>query len=220
MNYLYVITNIVNGKQYIGISTNPMLRWYKHRRGLGSRLLAYAITKYGLENFRFAVVHSCKEREGILRAERYLVVLWKTETPNGYNLTPGGDSGAPVGTKRSQEICDLVAAKNRGQKRSPEFCARMSKLAKNRRPSFETRRKMSQSKQGHPAYPKQQEAARRCKSKSVLVDGKIYSSITEAEKSLGYNHGVLVKRFYRFRHSGCFPDGWGYMVEDAISRVS
>lgn len=223
MNYLYVITNTVNGKQYVGISVNPRKRWYKHRCGLGSKLVAHAIAKYGSENFRFAVIHSCEKREDALRAERDLVVLWRTETPNGYNLTPGGDSGAPIGTKRSQAVIELVAAKNRGQKRSIEFCARMSELAKNRRPSLETRQKMSQSKQGHPSYPKQQEAARKCKSKPVMIDGKVYSSITEAEKLLGYNCGVLVKRFYRFRHGDCFPSGWGYMVdEDAVklSRVS
>lgn len=53
---IYQITNIIDGKIYIGHSEDIIKRWGRHRIGKGSLLLGNAIKKYGLENFKFEVL--------------------------------------------------------------------------------------------------------------------------------------------------------------------
>lgn len=50
--YLYVITNLVNGKQYVGITINPKKRWIFHCCHQ-TQVIGRAIRKYGKENFQF-----------------------------------------------------------------------------------------------------------------------------------------------------------------------
>ena len=58
---IYKITNLVNGKAYIGqtIQTNPKARWYSHwdyvRKGRKSHLYD-SMRKHGIENFSWEVV--------------------------------------------------------------------------------------------------------------------------------------------------------------------
>jgi group I intron endonuclease len=52
---IYIVTNNVNGKRYVGQSIDIERRWNQHRYGKGSLLLRNAIKKYGIENFSFEV---------------------------------------------------------------------------------------------------------------------------------------------------------------------
>lgn len=64
---IYKITNKINGKIYIGQSTNIMSRWDKHcRQALNKEkereplnLLHKAIRKYGVTNFYFEIEEIC-----------------------------------------------------------------------------------------------------------------------------------------------------------------
>lgn len=59
--HIYKITNIVNGKVYVGqtIQKNPKMRWYEHcacaRSGKKSYLYD-SIRKYGVENFCWEII--------------------------------------------------------------------------------------------------------------------------------------------------------------------
>jgi group I intron endonuclease len=64
---IYKITNSINGKVYIGLSTNIEKRWNKHRSVMTNpkeRNYKYplycAMRKYGIENFTFEVLEECK----------------------------------------------------------------------------------------------------------------------------------------------------------------
>ena len=57
--YLYMITNLINQKRYIGITNNPKQRWSNHRLAKDqSMAIARAIKKYGADNFKFEVLKS------------------------------------------------------------------------------------------------------------------------------------------------------------------
>jgi hypothetical protein len=52
---LYRFVNLVNGKSYVGITKNVIVRVCRHARGIGESNWAKAVRKCGAEQFRFEV---------------------------------------------------------------------------------------------------------------------------------------------------------------------
>ena len=127
---VYVITNIVNGKQYVGITSSLKMRWYRHKKANGSSpALHAAIKAYGAENFVFTHVMDVFNFEHAKEIERELIASKGTKAPNGYNLTDGGDG-------------------SHGVERSEETRRKIGEASKQRRHTHETRQKMSESQKG------------------------------------------------------------------------
>lgn len=53
---IYQVTNIINNKIYIGQSIDIERRWNQHKYGKGSIILRNAISKYGMDNFKFEIL--------------------------------------------------------------------------------------------------------------------------------------------------------------------
>ena len=101
----YLITNLINGKRYVGKTTHTISeRWSQHlsivRRGLlRCPHLHAAIRKHGAENF---VIDELMPLQFDIATETELndwevlmIRLLRTrESGIGYNLTPGGDGRA------------------------------------------------------------------------------------------------------------------------------
>lgn len=90
--YLYKITNLVNGKLYIGVTANPKSRERQHlrekpRKGKIS-LIKQAALKYGPDSFNFEVI-CIGEQSYIYDLERKAIEQYDTIN-FGYNLVPGG----------------------------------------------------------------------------------------------------------------------------------
>ena len=47
--------------------------------------------------------------------------------------------------------------------------------------------------------------------KAVMVDGKIYDTITEAAESMALKQGTLEMRCRRYDENNTWPRGWGYV---------
>lgn len=98
---IYCITNLINGKRYIGQSKNIEERWKKHKRNAFNfkdtnynKYFYQAIRKYGLDNFKFEVIEECKIEE-LDEREIYWISFYQTFPPDlgkGYNLTKGGEA--------------------------------------------------------------------------------------------------------------------------------
>lgn len=93
--YLYKITNLINGKLYIGVTAHPDKRERQHlyekpKKGKVS-LIKNAAMKYGAENFKFEII-CVGQQEYIYDLERKAIDLYDTINC-GYNLTPGGLGG-------------------------------------------------------------------------------------------------------------------------------
>lgn len=99
--YLYRITNIINGKIYIGQSIDPGSRWRAHRRDSADPKvpIQYAINKYGNENFDFMIIASCKTQDAANELETILVIQYDSYN-NGYNATHGGCNAPKTETWR------------------------------------------------------------------------------------------------------------------------
>ena len=95
---LYKITNLINGKIYIGQSVHPQRRWIEHCNKANTKTDNYpihlAIAKYGKENFSFEII---EWTENFDKREIELIKQYNSLCPNGYNLARGGNSLALCG---------------------------------------------------------------------------------------------------------------------------
>ena len=93
---IYKITNLVNGKVYIGQSQDIYSRWKEHKYARNKRecfALYGAFKKYGLDNFSFEIVECCPF-EQLNEKEIYYIAQYHSYVgdakSNGYNMTKGG----------------------------------------------------------------------------------------------------------------------------------
>lgn len=92
MKWLYCIRNEISGKEYIGVTIDPERRWRQHKNlsKTHCKALKDAMVKYGVENFSFDIL-CCGEDKYIDELEIKAIRNFNTQTPNGYNLTLGGE---------------------------------------------------------------------------------------------------------------------------------
>lgn len=97
MAFIYVITNDINGKQYVGKTNHNIEKRFKEhindsrRERCEKRPLYNAINKYGIEHFSISVLEECSVEDSANR-EIYWINRLQTYGRNGYNATRGGDS--------------------------------------------------------------------------------------------------------------------------------
>jgi group I intron endonuclease len=99
---VYVITNVVNGKQYVGITNNLSKRWSAHRKAEGRcPALHNAFKKYGIDKFVFTHLMDVFDLEHAKEIEQQLIIEKGCKVPNGYNVSDGGESrqGVPAWNK-------------------------------------------------------------------------------------------------------------------------
>lgn len=91
--FIYIITNTINGKVYIGQTiTSIEQRWKEHcRRAKYSKyLINRAMNKYGVENFTIDTLEQC-DRSILDEREIYYIHLYNsTDKSIGYNVSLGG----------------------------------------------------------------------------------------------------------------------------------
>ena len=108
--YVYVITNLINGKQYIGDhSTNEI---NDHYLGSGN-LIKKAISKYGKENFRKEILELCETKQEAFEKQEKYINEYETLSPNGYNISPKG--GHNVSGCISEETKRKIGKANKGK---------------------------------------------------------------------------------------------------------
>lgn len=89
---IYKITNLINGKIYIGQTTMSLQkRWKAHRKkGSNCVALARAIQKYGKQNFKVEQIDVACDLDELNYKEEYYIRLYDCIAPKGYNLCAGG----------------------------------------------------------------------------------------------------------------------------------
>lgn len=88
--YIYLTTNLVNGKQYIGQHKGELNDSYF---GSGTNITK-ALIKYGRQNFKKDIIKVCESREEADKWEQYYINKFNAvENDNFYNLQEGGTGG-------------------------------------------------------------------------------------------------------------------------------
>ena len=125
--FVYVTTNLVNGKRYIGQR--------KCRAGdgryLGSgTLLRSAIKKYGRDSFHRHVLQWCSSKEELDAAEAaWITQEGATSSDSYYNVANGGSSPM-AGVKHRAESRKKISDAHTGKVRSDEHRSNLSKAKK------------------------------------------------------------------------------------------
>ena len=98
MAQVYLITNTLNNKQYIGVTNNSLQeRWKSHV--YDNNVISKAIKKYGKEHFSIEAIHECDTMDEAYSLEPKFIIEHNTKYPNGYNVSSGG-KGSQVGKRK------------------------------------------------------------------------------------------------------------------------
>lgn len=136
MGYIYKITNTVNNKCYIGVTTqaNPNERWSHHksaiRANIGCPFLQKAFKKYGEDAFKFEVLIICFN-EDVFKFENEYILKYNSMSPNGYNVAVGGIRGPTfLGKHHSDKTKKILSQKSIAYHNTPEMLRKHSERAK------------------------------------------------------------------------------------------
>lgn len=126
---IYKITNLINGKIYIGQTVQSLKkRWNQHccSKRAAKSLLNMAIVKYGRENFEIKEIGGANSLTELNYQEWLLIHLNKCKTPNGYNINNGGGGTGHL----KEDIKDKIRKANIGREQSQETRKKIGKASK------------------------------------------------------------------------------------------
>jgi group I intron endonuclease len=111
--YIYLTTNLINGKRYIGSRDKTLAKGYGVYLGSGVNL-KLAIKKYGRENFKKEILEECSKEERYNLETYYINKFNAKEDPNFYNLE--GARGTFSGYTHSEETKSKIYTPERNKK--------------------------------------------------------------------------------------------------------
>lgn len=124
---IYMWTNTLNGKKYIGSSVNlrrRLLQYYNVNRLLNDKNMAInvALLKYGYNSFSFTVLEFC-DLNSLMSKESYYFEVYKPE----YNIlkTPGSPSRGS-GWKHSEATIEKMSIATKLLSQSSEYLTKLS----------------------------------------------------------------------------------------------
>ena len=138
--YIYEITNLINGKTYIGQRMCPKDVEFPDNdvKYMGSGIyLIRSQKKYGLENFTKEVIAVCSTKQEVDILEKQYIALYRSIGKAEYNITAGGQGtvGMDPWNKGkhgiySEETLQKISESHKGMKMSPETLAKRSESVK------------------------------------------------------------------------------------------
>jgi len=161
--YIYITTNLINGKRYIGQKTSEIFLGNKY---LGSgKYIKLAIKKYGLDNFEVELIEECNSRDELNDREVYWISYYNAcKLRSFYNVAEGGHNNNISGfseeeyKKHCEDLSKRSSGSNNpmygihlsgklngmyGRKHSDETLKKMKDCKVGKRLSEETKQKLS-----------------------------------------------------------------------------
>lgn len=148
---VYMHTNILNGKIYIGITGRPPEQRWENGHGYRGGAFRAAINKYGWDGFTHQVLCAgLTEREAKQLETAYIHKFKSNEREHGYNLTNGGDG--VCGLKHTDQTREKMRNSHIGHTHSTETKQKISNASLGntkwlgKQHTAETKTKMSDSR--------------------------------------------------------------------------
>lgn len=85
---VYLVTNTVTGKRYVGCTSKPLENRMYHHAKRGA--MAEDISRIGLHSFLAEVLHTCETKQAARDIEDAEIKRLRTHTPYGYNRRQRG----------------------------------------------------------------------------------------------------------------------------------
>ena len=155
-NCIYMYTNKINGKRYVGQTNDFNRRHKEHIKSSYNEKRKYdynypfhcAIRKYGIENFEIKILaENIQTQEKMNEYEIFFIKRYKTLANNkkGYNVASGGSNGNPYAGKTEEEMNEIF---------NDEWKRKQSESHKDKILSEEHKRKISEAMKGklNPMY--------------------------------------------------------------------
>lgn len=219
---VYLHRNKINGKVYVGITSDVSHRWRGNGSGYRNNEHFYrAICKYGWANFDHIVLFDNLLREDACSKEIELIALYDATNPDkGYNRSPGGEN-TTLGLTCSESTREKISAKLKERYSDPQM---HPMLGKHR--SEATKRKLSIAHSGkvlseeHKQHISEtlkgrQRGAENPMARPVIcvTTGEIFSTLTEAGQSIGVSR-VAIQRCCKGLSKSAGGLCWAYQNEE------
>lgn len=200
---VYKHTNKINGKIYIGItSQKPNKRWQNGYGYKDNQHFYRAIQKYGWDNFEHEILYEDLEEEIALSKERELIELYHSNDPNlGYNKDNGGAMG-----RMTPEAIEKVRQWHLGRKLSEETKKKISEKRKGKyvgensgmygkHHTEETKRKLSESAKARTGWKHSEETKKKigAKHKGKIVSQETREKLSKARTGKRYTEEQKLK---------------------------
>lgn len=175
MGYIYLITNMINKKQYVGQTKRPDIneRWRQHKMcKMAGRHLAGAYNKYGMENFKYQIICICFDEDCDKYEEEY-IKKFNTMSPNGYNLKSGGHFSKlhPESIEKMKESLKRVWTEEKRKEMSERFKG-VNGPTYGKKASDETKEKLSKSSKKYWETISKEEYESICKERKERFTGQ------------------------------------------------
>lgn len=152
MTNIYLITNKINGKRYVGKTIHTIEhRFNQHCNDTNNTYINVAIRKHGKDNFEVSLLLQCEDSEWSYWESYFIEALHAHWSEGGYNLSRGGDHNPMEDgevKRRHLEACqsqshrDKLKAAASGKRHTKESREKMSKVQKEVYSNPELRRKV------------------------------------------------------------------------------
>lgn len=230
--FIYITTNMVNGKKYIGQKKIDNEGKYKKYLGSG-QTLKKALKKYGKDNFEREIVAFAYSKDELNNLEIDFINYHNaTHSDNYYNIAYGGNSGNKLEGKKEYEINEFknkISESTKGEK-NPMFG---KKINKENHPMYgkhhseEAKRKMSKNNKkvwqgkhfSEEHKNKMSENSGRAKKVICITTGRIFKSAKEGADYYNCdNSGILKNCKEKAKSCGRLEDGtklvWSFFYEE------
>lgn len=111
MKCIYLRTNTVNGKQYVGQTKHIDIRnnqWNCLKIPYSNKYINEERERYGLDNFKSEVIMECEDDEADYW-EEYYIKAYNTHYPNGYNMSEHSTTkGLPLTEEAKTKLSEAL----------------------------------------------------------------------------------------------------------------
>lgn len=217
-NVIYCYTNKINGKKYVGQTTNSLrVRNRQHIRestneGHGFKYhFHHDIRKYGIENFSLEILHIA-DKYSLDLLEIYYIEKWNLlDRKYGYNTSSGGSNGNTYAGKTDEEM--NVIRKKMSESQGWQKGENHPLYGTHR--SYETKNKIAKTRKNNGVAkgsknPKSKRVAQYNLNEELI---KIWNCMKDVEDELGISYQSISKCCRGVnKTAGCFK--WKYIKED------